>query len=871
MKARSTFYCWAFALSVLSVLNFGFPQNVFADDPNPEMGASAGLNFLDFPFQEVPQYDVASDAGMEWAYIHAWWRILELDQGAINFTTLDTRVNAAVGSGLEVVLTFVGVPHWAIPAGEAGRPGNLQPCEIYGGIHGETCCRFFFMDENGNLVPPGCSQPPLGPGYFEDFFYAVVDRYKEVVTHYEIWQEPNFWSFWGGSKQQWIDLIAIPAWAAMQRVRAENPGLDLKLIGPATANNFWADSGCKNFIDWAGPISGYLDIYSAHFVNEGAFQVTSGQGWRDLFTLYDSGGPRDIGCGPWISGFGGGKPFFCTSCDVNSALDEVATSNPNIRGESDQAEHLTEIIRGVHERPGFDVVMLTIWSDSPNPNWRTRGPGIVEAADRHHRPKKSFWDIRDLLVTGDPIARDTFSNNSTNREQGDPLDGSVVEDSALVWEADGSVKIGISEATNAGSGHHKGGLSFDPADYGSVVSLQGDVVVNWAYWVGIGFTESATGGFWDDGLLVARLHGQGSTCKILTQGPGSGVLDNTVYSSSVPSLQRTKPYRFKLQYDQCFNTLDAWFEGDQVVSGYSLGGFRPEIRFAGLHMNNAGQVAGSTSMTVDNFMIDAPSEPAGRPSIIQHPEGTGADAGGSAQIDIAVSAPPGANPAYQWQFNEENISNGPHYAGTNTSTLTVINATPSQTGMYRCIVSNPNCPFGIASQNAFLQVQQEFNGPHFLPGRIEAEDYDVGGESIAYHDTEAGNQCHPPSIYRNDDVDIQATADPEGGTYNIGYIYSGEWLEYTVDATLGGCYQFDVRVAGPYGGAFHFERDGGISFGGPVQFTPTGGPQTWETVTVRGDIPVGPHIIRMNIDQDYWNLNWINVTYEGPFVCPQEE
>ena len=45
--------------------------------------------------------------------------------------------------------------------------------------------------------------------------------------------------------------------------------------------------------------------------------------------------------------------------------------------------------------------------------------------------------------------------------------------------------------------------------------------------------------------------------------------------------------------------------------------------------------------------------------------------------------------------------------------------------------------------------------PHPVPGRIEAEDYDLGGEGVAYHDTTAGNTG---GAYRDDDVDIESAA-----------------------------------------------------------------------------------------------------------------
>ena len=58
--------------------------------------------------------------------------------------------------------------------------------------------------------------------------------------------------------------------------------------------------------------------------------------------------------------------------------------------------------------------------------------------------------------------------------------------------------------------------------------------------------------------------------------------------------------------------------------------------------------------------------------------------------------------------------------------------------------------------------QQSFGGaPWMVPGRIEAEDYDTGGQGIAYNDTTAGNSG---GQYRTDDVDIWYSSNPPKGT-----------------------------------------------------------------------------------------------------------
>jgi PKD repeat protein len=85
--------------------------------------------------------------------------------------------------------------------------------------------------------------------------------------------------------------------------------------------------------------------------------------------------------------------------------------------------------------------------------------------------------------------------------------------------------------------------------------------------------------------------------------------------------------------------------------------------------------------------------------------------------------------------------------------------------------------------------------PTSLPGRIEAEDYDVGGEGVAYHDTEAANLG---GVYRpTEGVDIEPL--PAGGGFNVGWVRPGEWLRYTVTVSASGAYLVKVRAASRWG------------------------------------------------------------------------
>lgn len=75
-----------------------------------------------------------------------------------------------------------------------------------------------------------------------------------------------------------------------------------------------------------------------------------------------------------------------------------------------------------------------------------------------------------------------------------------------------------------------------------------------------------------------------------------------------------------------------------------------------------------------------------------------------------------------------------------------------------------------------------------IPGRIEGEFFDEGGEGVAYHDDGAknGNTQFRPDVW----VDFN-THDGASNEYVIGWTSDGEWLEYTVDVESG---NYDITL-----------------------------------------------------------------------------
>jgi phosphatidylserine/phosphatidylglycerophosphate/cardiolipin synthase-like enzyme len=150
--------------------------------------------------------------------------------------------------------------------------------------------------------------------------------------------------------------------------------------------------------------------------------------------------------------------------------------------------------------------------------------------------------------------------------------------------------------------------------------------------------------------------------------------------------------------------------------------------------------------------------------------------------------------------------------------------------------------------------------PVSLPGTIQAENFDEGGSTIAYSDTSVANQG---GQYRSTAVDVETTSDIGGG-YDVGWVATGEWLNYTVNVTVAGTYDLEMRVASSgAGGTFHIEING-TNVTGAITIPNTGGWQSWTTVKKTGvNLSAGAQVWRVVFDttgpSGIGNLNYIRV------------
>lgn len=159
-------------------------------------------------------------------------------------------------------------------------------------------------------------------------------------------------------------------------------------------------------------------------------------------------------------------------------------------------------------------------------------------------------------------------------------------------------------------------------------------------------------------------------------------------------------------------------------------------------------------------------------------------------------------------------------------------------------------------------VREAFSGePAAIPGVIEAENYDKGGNRFSFYDKDASNKGE---IYREDAVDVVTL---DGATcngdackgYAIGYTEAGEWLEYSVKVAADGKYGVRANVAtASETSKIQLLVDGKVLLD---TITIDKVDTTWnvykEMDIGTANLTAGEHILRLVIAGSYVNVDWL--------------
>ena len=170
--------------------------------------------------QRIAVFDKLQDAGVKWLRVDMGWSSFQ-ENGPNSYSQwyidrAEFVVNEARERGMQLLITLWRTPHW----------------------------------ENGADV----IDPPKNPANFGKFCGWFAARFKGRVAAYEIWNEPNLDSFWGGDAKDYADILK----ASYGPIKQADPAAKVLVGGPAYNDTNWLKA------IYAHGIHGYFDAMATH-------------------------------------------------------------------------------------------------------------------------------------------------------------------------------------------------------------------------------------------------------------------------------------------------------------------------------------------------------------------------------------------------------------------------------------------------------------------------------------------------------------------------------------------------------------------------------------------------------------------------------
>jgi len=175
-------------------------------------------------------YRLVGETGVKHARVQSGWSRCEIEKGVLDFAWLDRIVNKLLEKGIK---PWLNVTYGNIHHTDAKEPDAVGWAPI-------------FSDESREA--------------WKYYVKELVNHFKDRVTHYEVWNEPDITVFWntGTNVHEYMDLLKM----TVPVIREAYP--EAKIIGGASASGF-PNMGFAVLEEYLKEgMAQLIDVYSYH-------------------------------------------------------------------------------------------------------------------------------------------------------------------------------------------------------------------------------------------------------------------------------------------------------------------------------------------------------------------------------------------------------------------------------------------------------------------------------------------------------------------------------------------------------------------------------------------------------------------------------
>jgi hypothetical protein len=210
------------------------------------------------------------------------------------------------------------------------------------------------------------------------------------------------------------------------------------------------------------------------------------------------------------------------------------------------------------------------------------------------------------------------------------------------------------------------------------------------------------------------------------------------------------------------------------------------------------------------------------------------------------------------EVDEEPVAAGvslPQTGGTQLFTTVEINGVSLPVGEHVLRILYESAGVNLNWLRVSLPGSAYGGTPWMVPGKIEAEDFDVGGENVGYRSP--GGE--PTVIYRATGVRLEPCSDAGGG-FDVRDTQRNDWLMYTIDVQTTASYRLTARVANTLVDSNLSLEVDDVPVAGDITVPNTGITPTFADVSSAAfPLTAGTHKLKLKFNDGFVSVNWLSL------------